>query len=88
MMGAAYCFGFQTYKEDGRGDNRNAITLNWSCITGAEQEPWVMPDDWYQNRNARRNLPDGIGTERFRAISLGQDNQLENTVRRMIKTQR
>lgn len=88
IMGAAFCFGFQTYKEDGPGDDRAATTLNWSCIAGTGNEPWVMPDAWYANRNARRNLPDGIGTERFRAISLRQDNQLENTVRRMIRTQR
>lgn len=87
-MGAAFCFGFQTYKEDGPGNNRSETTSNWSCIAGTGAQPWIMPDAWYENRNARRNLPDGIGTERFRAISLRQDNQLENTVRRMIKTQR
>lgn len=87
-MGAAYCFGFQTYKEDGPGENRAQTTANWSCITGTREHPWLMPDAWYNNRNARRNLPDGIGTERFRAISLRQDLQLSNTIRRMIKTTR
>jgi hypothetical protein len=87
-MGAAYCFGFQTYKEDGPGEARNARVANWSCITGVGQNPWNMPDDWYTNRNARRNLPDGIGTERFRAISKRQDLQLSNAVRRMIKATR
>jgi hypothetical protein len=69
-MGAAYCFGFQTYKEDGPGETRQDRTANWSCIAPTGQQPWVMPDDWYANRNQRRNLPDGIGTERFRAISM------------------
>jgi hypothetical protein len=87
-MGAAYCFGFQTYKEDGPGETRQDRTANWSCIAPTGQQPWVMPDDWYANRNQRRNLPDGIGTERFRAISMRQDLQLSNVVRRMIKTQR
>lgn len=88
MMGAAYCFGFQTFKEDGPGNNRMARTRNWSCLEGRGANPWAMPDDWYANRNERRNLPDGIGTERFRAISMRQDLTLENVVRRMIKTQR
>jgi len=87
-MGAAFCFGFQTYKEDGPGEARAATTLNWSCLRGTGQEPWQMPDAWYENRNSRRNLPEGVGTERFRAISLRQDYQLDNTVRRMIKTTR
>lgn len=87
-MGAAFCFGFQLYKEDGPGQTRAAKTTNWSCITGTGQAPWTMPDDWYENRNARRNLPDGIGTERFRAISMRQDIMIQNSTRRLIKTQR
>lgn len=87
-MGAAYCFGFQTFKEDGPGATRAETTANWSCIAGQGQTPWNMPDDWYNNRNARRNLPPGIGTERFRAISMRQDLTLTNVVRRMIKTPR
>lgn len=88
MMGAAYCFGFQTYKEDGPGENRMARVRNWSCLEGTGRDAWEMPDGWYNNRNDRRNLPDGVGTERFRAISMRQDLTLENVVRRMIKTQR
>ncbi|KAG5876793.1 hypothetical protein JTB14_014123 [Gonioctena quinquepunctata] len=85
IMGAANVFGFQLYKEDGPGENRRAKIRNWSCIEGAE---WQMPDDWYNNRNRRRNLPDGIGTSRFRAISLRQDITMSNVTRRMIKTPR
>jgi hypothetical protein len=87
-MGAAFCFGFQTFKEDGPGETRREKTRNWSCLTGTGTSPWRMPDEWYNNRNERRNLPEGVGTERFRAISLRQDYQLANTVRRMIKTPR
>nr|WPV71142.1 MAG: putative capsid protein [Ips partiti-like virus 1] len=84
-MGAANVFGFQLYKEDGPGETRTARVANWSCIVGPE---WNMSDDWYNGRNARRNLPDGIGTSRFRAISLRQDIIMSNVVRRMIKTPR
>lgn len=85
-IGAAMCFGFQLYKENGRGQNRAAQTANWSCIRGNGDEPWIMPDAWFENRNGRRNLPDVIGTARFRAISVRQDYVLSNAVRRMIKT--
>lgn len=85
QMGAAMCFGFQLYKEDGPGDKRSDKTANWSCITGPS---WEMPDDWYNNRNARRDVPEGVGTERFRVISLRQDLHMQNIVRRMIKTTR
>lgn len=85
IMGAANVFVFQLYKEDGPGDDRKAKVENWSCITGVA---WNMPDDWYENRNNRRNLPDGIGTSRFRAISLRQDITLSNVTRRLIKTPR
>jgi hypothetical protein len=88
IMGASYCYGFQLFKEDGPGATRAQRTANWSCISGVSETPWQMPDDWYNNRNDRRNLPDGIGTERFRAISIRQDLQMSNTVRRMIKTSR
>ncbi|XP_066261182.1 uncharacterized protein [Euwallacea similis] len=85
-MGAAY--GFQLYKEDGPDEDRAAKVANWSCLKGVGDNPWMMPDNWYQNRNARRNLPPGIGTERFRAISIRQDMQTSNVIRRMIKTPR
>lgn len=85
QMGAAVCFGFQLYKEDGPGETRAAKTANWSCISGPA---WNMPDDWYNNRNQRRDVPEGVGTERFRAISMRQDLHLQNVVRRMIKTPR
>lgn len=89
IMGAGYCFGFQLFKEDGGAQaDRAAITANWSCLAGEGEQPWQMPNDWYQNRNHRRNLPPGIGTERFRAISIRQDLHVSNVVRRMIKTQR
>jgi len=85
VMGAANVFGFQLYKEDGPGELRSMKIANWSCISGIG---WNMPDDWYNNRNRRRNLPNGIGTSRFRAISLRQDIIMSNVVRRMIKTPR
>ncbi|XP_015512049.1 uncharacterized protein [Neodiprion pinetum] len=85
-MGVAYCFGFQLYKDDGPGETRSGKVANWSCVTGTGRTPFEMPDGWYNNRNDRRNLPDGIGTERFRAISMRQDLTLMNVVRRKIKT--
>jgi hypothetical protein len=82
QMDAAYCFGFQLDKEDGPGDHRWERIANWSCVVGDAEHPFDMPDDWYANRKVRRNLPDGIGTERFRAISMRQDITLSNVVRR------
>lgn len=60
VMGAAYCFGFQTYKEDGPGETRAQRTANWSCVEGIGDQPWVMPDDWYANRNDSRNSAGAI----------------------------
>lgn len=81
-------FGFQLYKEDVPGDDRTHTTANWSCIIGEGQQLWITPDPWYDNRHNRRDVPEGIGTDRFRAVLIRQDLQLSNTTRRMIKTPR
>jgi hypothetical protein len=87
-MGAAY--GFQLYKEDGQGATLTARSRRWSCLEPIPdaEVPWIMTPAWHANRNERRNLPPGIGTERFRALSKRQDIALESVVRRMIKTLR
>ncbi|APG78157.1 Capsid [Hubei tetragnatha maxillosa virus 8] len=90
QMGAAYVFGFQLHKEPGDDANPTIAASRWSCL---ERDPdaeveWDMPPAWIANRNARRDLPPGIGTERFRALSMNQGIITNQTVRRMIKTQR
>lgn len=52
---AHFC-GFQLFKEDGPGDTRSEKVANWSCVRGVGENPWVMPDKWYDNRNERRQL--------------------------------
>lgn len=88
QMGASFVFGFQTYKEDGPGEAITARAQKWSCLRATPQDGWVMPQQWYDNRNARRNLPAGIGTERFRASTMRQTIAVSDVVRRMIKTER
>lgn len=90
QMGASYVFGFQLHKEQGPGNDVTIAASRWSCIEAdAEAEaPWVITQAWIETRNARRNLPQGIGTERFRGISMKQDIVTMNVVRRMIKTSR
>jgi hypothetical protein len=90
QMGAAYVFGFQLYKESGPEVDATIAAKRWSCI---ERNPdaeiaWIMPQQWIEGRNARRDLPAGIGTERFRALSIKQDIHTSLVVRKMIKTQR
>lgn len=90
LTGAAYPFGFQLYKEPGEGATLTARSVRWSCLTSAQgvDDPWTVSDNWAGTRNTRRNLPAGIGTERFRSIAMNQSLCLRNIVRRMIKTSR
>lgn len=90
LMGAAYPFGYQLYKEAGDGASLTLQHANWSCISATPNAdlPWAIPQAWVDTRNARRDLPAGIGTERFRAMSLHQATVLSEVVRRMIKTTR
>lgn len=88
FMGASYVFGFQLRKEDGLGATELERMQNWCCIEQIPGQEWINYAGWRENRNARRNLPDGIGTARFRAIAIRQDVHTENVVRCMIKTPR
>lgn len=90
QMGAACVFGFQGYKAQGPGNTDTARSVVWSCIQpiAADPEPWAITAAWLANRNARRNLPPGIGTERFRSLSQNQSTITYDVVRRMIKTNR
>lgn len=92
QIGAAYVFGFQLYKESAvnAGVTVTANAQTWSCIDAntAVPNPWTIPAAWYENRNARRALPPGIGSMRFRGNSKSQDETLYHFVRRMVKTNR
>lgn len=100
VMGAAFAFHFQLYKEPAlEGDTRYERNENWCCIKAApvqedqaavppQPEPADLPQAWEDNRNARRNLPDVLGIERFRAITMNTQTVMENIVRLMVKTQR
>jgi hypothetical protein len=81
-------FGFQVYKEHGEGVNPSERHAKWCCLSPTVQNPWVIPEGWIANRNVRRNLPPGIGTERFRTLSKKQDTSREDIKRRMVKTTR
>jgi hypothetical protein len=81
-IGASYVFGFQLYKSDGPGETSTERAMNWSCAEAIPGQAWT------DNRNDRRNVPEGVGTERFRGPTLEEDNVTQRTVRRMIKTPR
>lgn len=49
---------------------------------------WVIPEEWIENRNARRVLPEGMGVDRFVSISDSQNVRTNAIVRRMIVSQR
>lgn len=89
-MGASFMFGFQTYKEPGDGATATEQHAKWCCLdsTGEGEDAWTIPQAWIDNRNTRRNLPPGIGTERFRTLSKRQDIVLEEVIRRMVNTPR
>lgn len=89
-IGAAYVFGFQLFKEPGEGITETERSQRWCCVTSQSEaeEPWSIPATWIANRNQRRNVPPGIGTERFRGLGKRQDVAVMETIRRMIKTSR
>lgn len=89
-MGAAYVFGFQLFKEPGEGTNDTQRSQRWCCVTSQTEaeEQWSIPATWMANRNQRRNVPPGVGTERFRGLGKRQDVALMDTIRRMIETSR
>ena len=80
-MGASFMFGFQTYREHGDGATLTQQHAKWCCLTSEGENAWVIPNEWIQNRNGRRNLPPGVGTERFRTLSKRQGIALQGTVR-------
>jgi hypothetical protein len=90
IMGASFMFGFQTYKEPGEGATATEQHAKWCCLDsiGEGEDAWTIPQEWIDNRNTRRNLPPGIGTERFRTLSKRQDLVLEDVIRRMVNTPR
>jgi hypothetical protein len=88
VMGGSFMFGFQTCKEPGEGRNNSERHSKWCCLSPTAEQPWDIPEGWIANRNERRNLPPGIGTERFRTLSKRQDLSREDIIRRMVKTAR
>ena len=94
VIGAGYIFGFQLEKGVFNETEADGIRRSnkWSCIapdaTQANALRWVMPAEWYQARNNRRVIPQGVGTERFISIAKEQDIQLLEVSRRMVKTPR
>lgn len=104
VMGAAFAFHFQLFKEPALEGTRYQRNANWCCIQkspqredqNAEAEDDApqppdqddLPQTWVDNRNARRELPDVLGIERFRAITMNTLTVMENVVRLMVKTQR
>lgn len=92
QMGLAIMSGFQLSKGSSQGTTNLEKAISWTSVTAAEDTEavpaWAMPDSWYASANARRELPPGINTVRFRSLIERQDTVLENIVRRMIQTQR
>lgn len=77
-IGASYFCGFQLKRGNGE-DN-----ANWCCLQAAAGRAWVIPPEWIQNCNARRELPDNLGTRRFTAVSNQQATMTRNIIRRLI----
>lgn len=44
-----------------------------------------MPEAWAEGRNLRRQMPDGIGSMRFRGLQAPQKVVMDNAVRKMKK---
>ena len=88
VMGGSFMFGFQTYKEPGEGQTASERHAKWCCLSPTVQQPWNIPEEWIINRNEQRNLPPGIGTERFTTLTKRQDISREDIIRRMVKTTR
>ena len=76
-------FGFQTFKEPRDGATVTEQHAKWCCLAAQGDKPWVIPNGWVANRNARRNLPPGIGKERLRTLSKREDIALEDIIRRI-----
>ncbi|CAG4969751.1 unnamed protein product [Colias eurytheme] len=83
-FGASYIMGYQLYKEVIATSHQN-----WCCVEAQPVEnPWTIPQEWIDNRNAKRELPNGLDISRFVSISDSQSNRTNAIVRRMIVSQR
>lgn len=85
-FGAAITFGFQLYKTSGTAPNAATAAVRWNCLTPVRE--WVIPNIWVANRNARRALPETVTNVVFQTQEISQSVNLENIVRRLIKTAR
>lgn len=83
-FGGALVFGFQTWKSDFAPDpiTRN----NWCCLTSTQNH--LVPIEWRNNRNARRNLPTRYYDEPFRNISHDGDQYRRKVVESLTITKR
>lgn len=66
----AYFAGFQLHKEPGAGDTLMKKHENWCCLTtdsNAQDDRWIIPQAWIDNRNDNRKLPCGHDTVRYEA---------------------
>lgn len=91
VMGAAIFYGFQLHKltPPGSGETESTRRSTWACVSKAVGDNGVdVPDLWDNNKNARRALPAGIATTRFRSIVLNQDVETSNIVQRMVRASR
>lgn len=88
LMGAGNFCGFQLRKEDGTGANASEERSRWCCLSSTDHAAWPIPNAWSNNRNDRRQMPSGIGTERFGTAGVRQDVLLDSISRRLVLTKR
>lgn len=79
--GGAIVFGFQLHKDTTQPDN-------WILAKWKKADEDVMLPKYTANANSRRDMPQGIGTARFRSIGKEQDLMVINVVQKLIKTNR
>lgn len=89
-VGAAYLFGYQLYKEPSLNRDPTTAHSRWCCVQASPdvRAPWVIPNEWIGNRNARRALHGGLAFEQFRGIALSQRHRTIDVIRRMVKPKR
>lgn len=83
-LGAASIFGFQLKKKAKTEEATFEANKNWLCVRKTGQGDWPGMRDWFDNKNARRQLPPVLQTARFYSLGLNLEEQRIDIIRRQV----
>lgn len=83
IMGVAFIFGMQLYKEPFGGEHSS-----WVCVQPAPEQVWNVPEAWIENRNERRVLPQNYRHDESASVPDSQVTRTENVMSKLVVTPR